>query len=1244
MAHGHSRDGATNNHGSMLSDDPNRLSLRAAAATAFPPSSPIASPLKQQTDQRAPSAPGAQIQKSPLRRTPSSSSFSNRDRSNTPTMHKRSSYSSLHSAGGHTPPRSPAMRRTSSNLAALKSDLPRPIEEIPPPVVTAASIARQCFEAELDFHHGLSSTAADSKTMVILHDNCYGHRYSRPRTSRAGLATIVERPERIHATILGLATAYVRLGGRHAEGHSPLSPKKHPSANARVPFRIQKTARTLSLSSQAATNIHGAKWMSELSSMCEAAESKLALNGKELTRPIAADQVNGNVMPDRPKLHEGDLYLCSESLNALEGALGGVCEGVDAVFSGSSTKRAFVCIRPPGHHCSADYPSGFCWLNNVHVGIGHAALTHGLTHAAIIDFDLHHGDGSQSITWTHNAKVAAMSKNTPLSKKTAIGYFSLHDINSYPCEMGDEDKVRNASMCMENAHGQTIWNVHLQPWKTEADFWALYESRYSVILDKAKVFLRAHTARLKQNPMHPQPKAAIFLSAGFDASEWESPGMQRHQVNVPTDFYARFTRDVVRLAEEEGLGVDGRVISVLEGGYSDRALMSGVLSHLGGLTAMDGYTHRRTASSGLGQDMARRLGNLNLNGDLERHTEEIVKPPVETFDSNWWALPSLEEIENLVNPPPPAAAPKKQRNAVPPTYSSATQSYSAKIVLSPPNRRSLSGNGMNHPQAQSSYQKQPEQPPPPVGWATAAHELSKLLIPTDRQTKSCKPEDLNAEATRARRDRQSTIGLPTEAPVTDGKRMQLRDRRTKAPKYASEEEEDKPISRSNRRKTIADPAMLAQETEPISSLPVTTGIERPTRPKSRRVSMASSTESANGERSSAASSLGSSVASHPGKDPLVIKKSRVPSDAPNVLPKPKAVNKAPPVPRIPSNYSATMKPNVQSVDDIQHRPSSPGPLAANDGLKNKDIDNLATGMKKMSIKLNLPPKEVQEAREGKAKPAARGRPKLSAPKKNEAITKPKKTMKATALSPTDQSNGAQIPNTLNSPPYSVPTDENTALPEPQGSTGHSVDHAQVILSPTFTPDPSTELPQETNASPLENDPSEDPSPTIPKTQPTSFTAPTDPTIPAEVSPIAPIDGTTAPLPPSYNDHKDPLPPTSPIRETTSGPSISALPSPPKHMKHTRENLPIFTATSPILFGKPSAHTPSIDQNIMPQPSEQVAQDATVGAQMTDVDVRVANCQALGVGNPVNEKSGVEKVNAKDRGIWDVPDTPQVRKR
>ena len=93
--------------------------------------------------------------------------------------------------------------------------------------------------------------------------------------------------------------------------------------------------------------------MEELRIMCDGAEAKLAMNGKELVRP----ELNRSADEQVEKFHEGDLYLCSESLNAMEGAMGAVCEGVDAVFEGSSSgkgpHRTFVAIRPPGHHCSA---------------------------------------------------------------------------------------------------------------------------------------------------------------------------------------------------------------------------------------------------------------------------------------------------------------------------------------------------------------------------------------------------------------------------------------------------------------------------------------------------------------------------------------------------------------------------------------------------------------------------------------------------------------------------------------------------------------------------------------------------------------------------------------------------------------------------------------------------------------------------------------------------------------------------
>lgn len=674
---------------------------------------------------------------------------------------------SLHSANG-VGSSQPALRRSSSNQ--LLSGSPPAQEKRP---VTASSVASDYFKAELEAHHGPVSTLP-TQSVVILNDAVYGHRFSRPRTTRNHLSLIVERPERIKANVLGISLAYVRLGGRHSEGALPPHPERHAQDVSSIPFRIHKTNRRLPITSAAVTNVHGTKWMEDLKFMCDSAEGKLARGEKELQRP---GRIRGGLEASQPKLHEGDLYLCSESLNAIEGALGAVCEGVDTVFApGPGPRRAFVGVRPPGHHCSAGDPSGFCWVNNVHVGIMHAALNHDLTHAAIIDFDLHHGDGSQAITWQHNARATAATKSAAPWKKTSIGYFSLHDINSYPCEGGDEDKVKNASLCIDNAHGQSIWNVHLQPWKTEQEFWALYESKYSILLEKTRVYLQTQAERFRA--ANQQPKAAIFLSAGFDASEWESAGMQRHKVNVPTEFYARLSHDVVKLAVEEGLCTDGRIISVLEGGYSDRALFSSTLSHLSGLIGNTSQNNVVGEPTGLGAEMSQRIGTIK-EADKSRHEPFSSSDP--SYQPSWWASEELDRLESHISSP--AEVPQKHRQPSFSTFSSPTQASTAKVADPVKMRHSLSG--------QRAMARPISPPPPEVPWTIAAHELSKILIPSGRQTDSCKPEDLNAEATRARQARQSRVTgvTPASTPERASARMALRGRKPKAPVQAGEEDD-----------------------------------------------------------------------------------------------------------------------------------------------------------------------------------------------------------------------------------------------------------------------------------------------------------------------------------------------------------------------------------------------------------------------------------------------------------------------
>ncbi|TAQ91608.1 hypothetical protein B7494_g126 [Chlorociboria aeruginascens] len=1068
--------------------------------------------------------------RSPLRRTPSSMSLD--ARSPTPSLHRKASMNSLHGVGGVTPTRGSTPRRVSS---AQVSSMPEETKAAPPRH-TPVSIAKAHFEAELE----LQDTEEESRsadTIVILHDACYGHRFSRPRTSRASLSTIVERPERIQASILGLSVAYVRLGDRHAEGLYALHPQKHPSTIPSTPFRIRKTTRTLPLLSQAVTNVHGTKWMEELKIMCSNAEAKLAMNGKELIRP----EMNRGPEQGAPdKLHEGDLYLCAESLEAMEGALGAVCEGVDAVFHGSANgkgpHRTFVAIRPPGHHCSASYPSGFCWLNNVHVGVAHAALTHGLTHAAIIDFDLHHGDGSQAIAWEHNSRATNLPKNAAAWKKTSIGYFSLHDINSYPCEMGDEEKIKNASLCIENAHGQSIWNVHLQPWKSEIEFWDLYENKYSILLEKTRNYLRTQTERLRSSPNLPNPKAAIFISAGFDASEWESSGMQRHKVNVPTEFYARLTQDVVKIAAEEGTSVNGRIISVLEGGYSDRALCSGVFSHVSGLAGGDPVATKTEAEhNGLGYEMGRKIGALNGQG------KEPVQSstPLRSYNPSWWSIQHLEKLDALVNPPQPPPEPKRPRDATPPTYSTPTQSFIAK-VQSPKIQRSTSnlsamGNGSS-----KLVSRPPSPPPPDVDWTVAAHELSKLLIPTDRQTMSCKPEDLSTEATRARRDRQSTISPPTSVlgsePELSNTRMALRVRKpVKATIDTVEEDESKkPNAKTNRRKTVAGAAVLATEKAISRSKPAPT-YSNPTTQSSRRLSLASTTGSVNSDRTSRANghsrvpSNGEASMQRPGSSqsirpdssmssrghsipPITVKKTRAPSQPRNDPSKPSRIRRKSPL------SERAVSSTTDGHTDPQSRSNS---LTAPDPTPNtSDMDSLTAGMKK--IKINLTTKAQREAREKEK-------------------TMPKETTTTTTtLKPAAIKSAAR--------PTKKPADN---IPAPPSSN----------MLPPATEQPIQTLP---------------PHPSTPKVPllpliPTQLHEPTQVPLPAS-SPLAPtFQPPPAPVQQAPTNSMSnifiPYQPEGPPPSTqTQHAQLHWLPPNAATPTPVRQSLPVFTSTSAIPFG------------------------------------------------------------------------------
>ncbi|KAL7410441.1 histone deacetylase domain-containing protein, partial [Mrakia frigida] len=153
---------------------------------------------------------------------------------------------------------------------------------------------------------------------------------------------------------------------------------------------------------------------------------------------------------------------------------------------------AFCAIRPPGHHCGEDDPMGFCFVNNVLVGAAHAYLEHDIDRAIVLDIDLHHGNGTQDIALrlnadTHHEELLIEGGKPPAAngkRGMKVFYGSVHDIYSFPCEDGNIDRIKDASISLAS-HGQFIENIHLTTYTSEQDFYARCYPRYLSLLTKA---------------------------------------------------------------------------------------------------------------------------------------------------------------------------------------------------------------------------------------------------------------------------------------------------------------------------------------------------------------------------------------------------------------------------------------------------------------------------------------------------------------------------------------------------------------------------------------------------------------------------------------------------------------------------------------------------------------------------------------------------------------------------------------
>jgi acetoin utilization deacetylase AcuC-like enzyme len=257
---------------------------------------------------------------------------------------------------------------------------------------------------------------------------------------------------------------------------------------------------------------------------CEDADVLRCHSGKYL------DAVKADVTSGKTQLSTGDTTICSESLDIGRLAAGATLAAVDEVLAGSAS-NAFCVVRPPGHHATPDKGMGFCIFNNIAIAARYAQKKHDIGKILIVDWDVHHGNGTQDIFY----------------EDETVFFFSTHQSPWYP-GTGERE---------ETGKGKGLGSTLNRPCPAGSGRDKIVENAFAQDLLTA------------MNRFRPE---LIFISAGFDSRIGDPLG----QFRLVDEDFTSLTEIVIDLAKEYA---DNKVVSVLEGGYDLNGLGKSAVSH-----------------------------------------------------------------------------------------------------------------------------------------------------------------------------------------------------------------------------------------------------------------------------------------------------------------------------------------------------------------------------------------------------------------------------------------------------------------------------------------------------------------------------------------------------------------------------------------------------------------------------------------------------------------------------------------